>query len=546
MKRINFLIGVFLVLVLLAGCAAPQPEEAAPEVGAPEAEAPADTPVPEPTTVPKKLVMALTTELDSLDIHKSGNVWAIGQHYGASLVLRDPETGEFIPYLATSWEKDGINWIFHLRDDVVFHNGTPLTAADYAWSFSRAINPETMSPTAGPSLQGLLSVELIDDYTFKFIMGMPNSVMLNTLADTCYHQPLNQAYVEEMGEEYGRNPLGVGPFKFVEWVTGDHVTLEANPAFDWAPAYASGGAPKVEQIEFRFIPEYATQLAGLEAGDIHYLWSLESRDIATFMEDDRFELFSNLSWGSGMQITFNLPKAPFDDINVRKAMNMMLDREAIVEIVLLGYGVPLYGPATPSAYGYWQGVEEIGYHYDLEGAKAQLEEAGYTPGDDGIYQKDGERLSFTLALTPDTVKTAEVLQQQFAAGGVEIELEQLDFGVFNQQVGGGDFDIALGSYGWPDIGILFAQYHTLMLNGGYNYSQIDDPDLSAMLMGMVASPDEPTFYDFGEKIQRYLVENAYNIPIYAEEYYQVVSKEVNGYLWDPYEATLRFFDASIE
>jgi peptide/nickel transport system substrate-binding protein len=505
------------------------------------------TATPEPEQGPAvggTLVYALSSEPDTLDVHKSGDVFIPCQFFGAGLVARDPKTGEFIPYLAKSWTAtpDNMTYEFKLRDDVVFHNGAPLTAQDYAFTFMRAINPETRSPTAGQTLVGLAQAEATDDHTLVLHFAQPNPVLLNSMSNNCYLQPLPQAAVEQMGDDFGRNPIGVGPYKFKEWVTGEKIVLERNPDFTWGPAFTRGGPPYIQTIEFRIIPEYSTQLAGLESGDLD-LVSLQTKDLQRIQDTNKFRILSTGLNGTGIHMEMNTTVAPFNDVRVRQALNYAVDRDTINQVVEGGHAQPLYGPLTPSTVGYWPGVEYVGYHYGVDKAKALLTEAGYALSADGVFAKDGQPLALTLVFAGNHQKVAEIVQEQFKAAGIQVELQQLEYGVLQQALSAGDFGIAIDQQGWPDAGILYVLFFSATI-GGYNHSRVTN--LDGLFMPFFLANGREAFNQAAGDIQRAVVENAYFVPIYAPMAYYAVSNKIQGPLDSPADRWLYLFDAYIE
>jgi peptide/nickel transport system substrate-binding protein len=578
MKRTKLLLSVLLaVSILSASCGGTEPPPTAQEPTAVVAEttaatstvagptagaAPTEPPQPtavvvaeptatatsEPKVVPAvggTLVQAAGFEVDTLDVHKSGRLWGICQYFGASLIAKDPQSGEYLPYLAERWTvaEDGMRYEFKLRQDVKFHNGAPLTAQDYAWTLMRAKDPKTQSPTAGPSLTGLAIAEAADDYTLVLRMAWPNSALMDTLSGPCYHQPLSQAYVEEMGDEYGRHPIGVGPFRFKEWVTGEKVVLERNPDYTWGPEWTHGGPPYIETIEFRTLPEYATQIAGLEAGEIDR-GDPQNKDVERLRNSGQFQIFSGLSKGSGTHVAMNASKPPFDDQRVRQALNYAIEKTVFIKIVELGYAEPLYGPLTPATAGYWAGSESFGYHYDLDKARSLMAEAGWTDTDgDGVLDKGGAPLALDLKVGSYAAKSAEILQEQLKALGAAATIQQLEPGVLYEVVGKGEFDLTIDTLGWENFGILFAMLHSSMV-GAWNRARVTD--LDKMIGAMSAAPNWDQAMQAAEELQRVIIERAYYVPLYASKWHIALSNRIQGALYSDVTQLLYLQDAYIE
>ncbi|MBX7236264.1 MAG: hypothetical protein K1X65_17905 [Caldilineales bacterium] len=541
MKALTSLLIIVLVAVLLAACGGAQ---------ATPTPVPAPTSPPEPTAPPQpavggKMVIALATEPTSLDVHRASDLYPVMQFVGASLLTKDPDSGEYLPYLATEWSvaEDGLSYEFKLRDDVKFHDGTPLTAQDYAYTFNRAIAQQPPS-TAGAVLLGLAQAEAVDDHTLKLTMAQPNSTLLDVLSRPTYHQPLPQAATEKLGDDFGRQPISVGPFKFKEWVTGEKIVLERNPDFAWGPSFSRGAAPYIETIEFRFLPEYATRLAGLEAGEVDYMM-LEAKDIERLGADGKYQMLPRLDQGSGETILMNVTKAPFDDVNVRKAINLAIDREVLVKVVQQGQAQVDKGPITAATYGYWPGVEQIGYGYDLEQAKKLMTDAGYTASADGILQKDGKPLSLTLMTSARNAKDAEIIQQQLRQLGIDVKIQQAEYGIMQADLTKGNYDFALNRLGWQDYGLMFAMYHPAML-GVFNQTQLNDEALNNLLLPMIGAPVPAVVQDFANKSQQYLVEQAYSAPLYGVMTTYALDNRIHDARFAPLFDAIWLFDAYID
>ena len=573
MKRRGFLVSLLVIASLLAACGSTQPQiiekevtkvvtekifetvivEGTPQTVEKEVTAIVEvekiiTATPAPTvgpTVGGTMVYAWPADIDTLDAHKTRGMAAC-QYYGGSLVTRHPETGEFVPYLAESWmmSEDGLTYEFNLRQDVKFHDGTPLTAHDYAWTINRAKDPETKAAVAGAVLAKLDYAEAVDDHTLRLNMVATDNQFLYSLSDPCITQPLSQAYVEELGEDYSRSPLGVGPFKFKEWVTGDKLVLERNPDFAWGPEHASDDPPYVEFLEFRILPEYATRLLGLESGEVDFA-NVDPRDVERLQGADQLDMLAGLSTGAGDFLFTNTTIPPFDDLRVRQAFSLALDREVLVKVSMMGHAVPIYGPLTPVTPGYWPGVEYIGYKHDLDKARSLMAEAGYTAGNDGVLEKDGQPLKFTIKTYNETsTKVAEVLQQQFKELGADLDIEQLEASVLTSQLRAGDYVMATYAYAWPNYGILFAQFNSTMV-GLFNNSRVNDPEIDELINVMVSEMDPERQQQATNDVQRRAVEQAYSIPLYVEKEYNALNTRVKGALFSESTQNLELFDIYI-
>jgi peptide/nickel transport system substrate-binding protein len=472
------------------------------------------------------VTIATSLEPDTLDIHKASGGGLL-RYVGATLVTKHPETSEYVPYLAESWttSEDGLTWDFVLRQGVTFHDGTDFTAQDYVYTFERWFAEETASPTAS-TYSLITNVSAVDDFTLRLELAAPFYPLLELLAQG-FAQPLSQEAVEAAGDNYGQNPVGIGPFRFVEWVVGDRLVLESNSDYFWAPPFLHEGAPYIETLTIRFVPEYTTMLAGMETVEIDMVsgTSINSRDIPALV-DAGFEVNTIYSPGMLPYVLMNVSQPPFDDILVRQAFNYAVDKEAMIGF-LGGAAIPQYGPISVSVAGYWPGIDEIGYTFDLEKARELMVEAGYTYNDDGMLEKDGQPFAMTMILIPDVAPFAQMLQAMYAELGVTLELEQVDMGVLFGQVVSGQYQVGVGFYDFPEADVMYTFYHSSNL-GGYNISQINDAALDEILDRTRNETDGTLRQQAVNEAQQYIVEQAFVVPLITMEEYIPVSNRIEG------------------
>lgn len=515
-----------LTLVALAGCgAAPQATE--------ESVAVVEEPTPEPTVDPKvggTLVTTLFYEPDTLDPHKitSAASSTVQAWIDASLVTKDLEN-KYVPYLAESWEvsDDGLVWTFKLREDVSFHDGSPLTAQDYAWTLTRA---KDGLGWVGASLISMVSAEAVDDFTLQITLDKPFAPFLDTLSNP-QMGPLHQASVEAAGEAYGRQVRnGVGPYMLKEWNTGEGVLLERNPNFNWGPAFTHGGPFYIEYMDFRILPELATVIAGMETGEIDYGFFFPGLEVAGLVGSDSFQKETYLGSGAIPYIPMNLEKWPFDDLKVRQALSYGIDRENIIRTAVMGFAEPQYGILSPSTIGYFPGIMDYAYLFDAEKAEALLLEAGFERNVDGIMEKDGQPMTFTVLVSPEGLAVAQIIQQQWGAIGVQIELSQMDTAVMISQVLSGEYEMAIFGMGFQEPDLLFNMFHSSQIGGGgYNASFVRDETLDELLEASRTTMDPEGRQEVLNQIQQRINEQAYVITVMALKNFFIATQRVHDY-----------------
>ena len=512
-------------------------EEAAPAAEEEEAEA---APAAEEAVVEEEaptsagdLVWALSAEPDTLDCQKTASGFSdlICGYISAALVTKDPETDETIPWLAESWEvsEDGLTYTFNIKEGVKFHDGSDMTAEDLAFTFNRALDPETASSGTIGMLEGVESTEAADAQTLVFHMASPNALLLENLISAGYMMVFSQDYVEANDADYlSRNPMSVGPFIFQEWVTGDHITLTRNPDYNWGPAFAEG-AYNINSIIFRIIPDESTIISGLEAGEIDVFETSTPSVIDQLKDLDSIYMEQGLNFGVyGILLNTSLPA--FNQLEIRQAFNYAVDREAIINVVLRGYGIPAYGPFSPAVYGYDETLAETGYGYDPDKAKELLESVGYTLNDNGFYEKDGEELAMvlnTMDQTDTSKKLAEILQQQYKESGINVEIQVVELGTAIQGLMTGEFEMSIMSFGMPNASILNMIFSKNSI-GGAVFAGLDTNDLEDLLTSVLTINNSDAWLENVHAAQQNIISNALFVPIFHETEYMIANTDYQG------------------
>jgi peptide/nickel transport system substrate-binding protein len=320
----------------------------------------------------RPVVIASVSDVSSLDPHLLDNnhptgsvIWSMFD----SLVRRGPD-GSDLPRLAVSWERlDDLTWRFHLRRGVKFHDGTQVTAADVKFSFDRMGKPPFNAVQQLVEQTTLKETRIVDDYTVDLVTEQPAVTMLYWLEEA-FIAP--KAYYSAHSEEYlNTHPVGSGPYRFVEWVPGDHVTLAANPAY-------FNGPPAIKDVVFRVTPDLSARINGLATGDI---------DLAVDLTPDSVSQ-TNLPHAHAVQV-LGLRKLHFGisqtsklvalrDPRVRRALNYAVDDQAMIKTLLHGSTVPLSSVVNPPN----ADPSLKPYGYDPARARQLLAQAGYPKGFD--------------------------------------------------------------------------------------------------------------------------------------------------------------------
>ncbi|EST53450.1 ABC transporter substrate-binding protein [Brevibacillus panacihumi W25] len=528
---------VSLSLSLIAGCSTPPASTPASESGTPTTSTSTEAPAATANLQPKKggtITIGIANEPDQLDIHKTGMAVAnqIAGNLGASLVTQDPDTLEFKPYLAESWEvsEDGKTWTFKIRTGVKFHDGTDMTAKSIAETYQRALDPATAAKVAGSNLSEVESVEAPDDTTLVLHLKQPFAPLLQFLSDPGWLQPLSLQAIAQAGDKYGRQPVGVGPWKFEKWENGQSISFTRNEEFAWAdPIFQNQGAPYADRLVYRFISENQTLLAALDSGSIDIARGVVAKDVAKYRDNPQFEVKEMLRNGLGLFVMLNTRRPAFQEIEVRQALNKAINKEAIMKAVIQGEGVVSYGPLPPSLFGYDEGVMDYGLKYQVEEAKALLEKAGYTKNAQGLYEKGGKPLKLDLLTQTGTwAQASQLIQAMLKDIGVEVNIVTLEWGALVDTATKGSFDMTLMGYTLNDPDVLYLFLHSSQADNGLNFSYVKDAKMDELLVKGRTTVDSAARKDVYKEIQKYVVDQAWWVPIYTEKQFNVVRKPVEG------------------
>lgn len=329
------------------------------------------------------------------------------------LLARDPD-GVLGPSLATDWfQVDDSTWEFQLRDDVLFHDGTPLTADDVVFTFERLLTGEYGATNNITPING---AEKVDDYTVRLTTDGPYAP---TPARTMFASIVPKHYVEEVGDEqFNLSPMGSGPFKFVEWERDSRFVVERFDDYWDGPAAA-------DQIVYRPISETSSRIAALRTGEVDIIVNVPP-DLVQTIEDDPCCVMKPVPSIRTMFVGMNTNVAPLDDARVRQALNYAIDKDLLIETIMGGLAYKHDGKSLlfgPQVYGFDAGEPIEDYPYDPDRARELLAEAGYADGltvefeaPRGRYLNDAE--------------LAEAIAGMLSEVGVQTELTISEWGTF--------------------------------------------------------------------------------------------------------------------
>ncbi|MFD1031708.1 glutathione ABC transporter substrate-binding protein [Metaplanococcus flavidus] len=472
LRKILWLMMLVLVLgLLLVACAgeggtdtnANQSDEGDDDVSSEDVEASGSS--------DQNLIIAVPAELSSLSAHGSNDVPSgnVRANIYETLITLDAD-GNPQPNLATEWSQvDDTTWEFMIREGVTFHDGSELNAEVVKANFDRLMDPDIGSQGAS-IVSAIESVEVTGDYTVQVKLQFAFAPILNHLAHNntaLMSSEVIQADAEgvESGDEVDQyinsNPIGTGPFMFEAYTPGDQITLMRNEDY-W------NEAPDLESITFRTIPETGTRLAELETGAVHIVDAIEADNINRVEEIENASVLQQSSTSLNF-IAYNTQVEPLNDERVRRAISMAIDKSQIIDGIYGGTSIPATGPIPPGVLGYDDSIE--GLDFDVEGAKALLEEAGY-----------GDGFEISLKTNSDNsqrMNMATYVESALSSLNITVKIEAMEFGAFIEDAASGQTEMFI--LGWS----------TPTMDGDYSTYQLFHSDNHGMAGNM-------TFFDDAE------------------------------------------------
>ncbi|MEO9337548.1 ABC transporter substrate-binding protein [Mesorhizobium sp. SB112] len=440
------------------------------------------------------LVVDFVGEPNSLDPHVQWNPdsFNVYRNIFDNLVTRD-DAGEIAPQIATKWEQVSDTEVrFTIRDDVKFHHGKPLTAEDVAFSIKRIIDPAFASPQLGQFNQ-IKDAVASDATTVSVTTDGPFPVLIAQLTKLSI---VPKHVVEAVSkEEFNLKPVGSGPYKFENWARGVEVTLARNDDY-WGD---KGAFPKVA---FRAVPDAATRVANLQAGVTDIATNIDS-DLAAQVEASGRGSVVSARTERVAYFAMNVQKAPLDDARVRKAVAHAIDKEGIVQGILGGYEQAVPEFASPTHFGWIEGVEAA--PYDIEKAKEIIAEVG-----------DAAKTPFSILTAPVyDQRVVQAIQQMLAEAGFNVEIEMTDMGNWLTRMQSGPESIPQSAFsrwncGCQDVdGLLYPTFHSSSA-----WANIKDESLDKALDEARATLDSDKRLELYKTIHETVARENYIIPLY--------------------------------
>lgn len=554
-KRV--LISILLILVVvLSACA-----QATPEVSQPEPVTIRETVVVQETVVVTELeeverivtptsppgrqtiIVALSEAPIALDPadHRNRNAETVIRNMFDGLVTRDNTNGVHNELAESLTWVDDVTLEITLRQGVMFSNGTEMTADDVVFTFERIINengieyPEPHTSPRKGLIAPLESIEKTGDYTVVMHFSAPWPPALQLLV---HQQIVPQAYLEEVGTEgFLEQLVGTGPFTFVSAQPGftEVVLTRSDNYFGGAPDLEPVGLTCAEGVIFRAIPEASTRVAALLAGEVDIIQAVPAQLVGVLEQTPGIQVLT-APGTAPMWMEMNVNQAPFNDVNVRLAMNYAVDKELIIESIFGGRAVALPGALSP--YNNYVNTSLDPYPYDPEMSLSLLEDAGWTDSNgDGILDKGGQTLTFTIDTIEAHRALSEAVANQLREIGVDASVRIWEVSVVRPELLAGNRMAYIDSWGdsaFDPVGHFEAKWHGFVEGSPYgrgNFSGYNNERVNELIVQGETTVDTAERQEIYDEAQQIIYEEAPALFLILPEVVEAASTRISN--WTP-------------
>lgn len=382
------------------------------------------------SSAPQALTIGVSGDALNLDPQTTADLTSanVFMNIFDNLVTID-QTGKIVPMLATSWSTQGNNWIFNLRQGVKFSNGDPFNATVVKESFDRLLNPATAAPRAS-LFKAIKEVKVLGSYKVEFVLKYPFAPFLANLTNYA-GGIVDPKIAQSEGKQYGRKPVGTGPFELSSWQPGNKIVLKPNP-------YYWGAKPKLSEVTYLVVPSDATRLSLLKNNQIQAAMQVPPSQIASLQNTPGLKV--NSQPGFALEyIGFNDQSGPFKNVQVRQALTYATDRASIIKNIYFNSVSLATGPMPSTVWGSDSNLPQ--YNYDPTKAKQLLAQAGYPNGfSTTVYVPTSDQT---------WMQVAQALQSEWAQVGVKVTIQSLDWGTFLQYTAKGKTPVFI--IAWSDM-----------------------------------------------------------------------------------------------
>lgn len=478
--------------------------------------------------IKEELIVAIDTDPLTFDTRLTGptQAYPMVHHVCEPLTFRTPK-GEVIPWLAESWQSlDDLTWQFNLRKDVKFHNGEPFNAEAVKYTLECFTTPDLFPKATAQKRSWLRMIDTVEIKDETTVLIRTKYKSRSTLSYLSVFGMLPPKAAKELGEGFGTQAIGTGPFKLNKYTPSDRAELSANADY-W------GKVPPSKKLTIRFIKEGPTRVAALQAGEVAMINNTPPDQLTTIKSNNQLDILS-LPTSRIVHLYMMNDRAPFNNPKVRQAVIHAIDRKAIVEKLLSGYGAVATSPYAPSILYY---KEQPAYAYDPAKAKALLAEAGFANGITGVSYV------YTTGRFINDQQIGQALADYLKAVGITVDASSPEYGVQIDNINKGVYDAFMGAYGALTLDPEWAL--NFLWNSQTSQSHFKNPRVDELLQQGDQAFDPSAAKPIYEELQSILWSEVTGAFLYYQPILDSVSKKLKGYTPRPDEYFI-FSEAYVE
>ncbi len=466
-------------------------------------------------------------------LETDGESFKVADNIYETLVRFKEESTALEPSLAASWavSDDRLTWTFNLRPGMMFHDGTVCNAEAVVFSLARQFKTDHPFHRVEGAYQYWNSMSMseivkdvraVGDLTVEIELFRPNAPFLSNLAMN-FCAIVSPTAVRKWGGDYARNPVGTGPFKFIQWIKDDRVVLERFSEH-WA------GPPTIKRLVFQSIPENSVRLIALGQGAVHGMDNLVPDFVSNIESNPSLQLLKQPGMNVGY-LAMNMDKPPFHIIKVRRAINHAINKQAMVDNLYQGMAQVAVNPIPPTMWSYHEGI--VGYHYDPVLARRLLAEAGFPSG----FKTTLWAMPVPRPYMPQPLKIAQAIQADLQVVGVEVKIVTFEWGTYLDKVQRGQHDMGLlgwtGDNGDPDNFLYVLLDKSATVFPANNIAFYRSEELHKVLVDAQLEIDTDARTELYRRAQEIVHQDAPWVPLVHATQTAAFNKQVTGFKLHP-------------
>lgn len=516
---------------------------------------PAATSTTAPTAMPvlaDKLTIGLWTTFDNLDPNATTFtvVGGMTMHIAETL-LWESKPGVFDPNLATAWSSnaDATEYTFKLRQGVKFSDGTPFNAEAVKFTFDRIVDPATKSQTAFSLIGPYKETDVVDDYNIVVKFNSPYAPFPDSVSQPQMGIVSPTAYAKAGAANWGITTLvGTGPYLLASYVPNSEVVLVRNDNYWGGVRTEYTGLARIKTIDYKIITEPASRFASLQTGETQFIEYVPEEDFKQVKSDSNFVTAEMVQPGSGQNLMMNVKNPPMDDLQVRLAVELGINKAGMIQSVWSGFGTPGCSILTSSIFGFDPNSCNL-YPYNVDKAKQVLDADGWIDNGNGIREKNGKTLTLGIYFQSNnnmTVLEAQYFQSDMAKIGIQITLNGLANAGYFDAVRSGKHHFQFWNETATDPDVVRVLLYSTNAGGGTNRNNYVNPAMDQLIDQAAGTTDQAKRLQFYAQIQKMVEDQAIMVNFEDPQLLYANTVKLNGVIYYSGGNYYNFYAATLQ